>query len=30
VLDSSGFEQAKSIMGRKRDSELEKFCSLIR
>ncbi len=26
--DSSGFDQAKSIMGRKRDSELEKFCSL--
>jgi hypothetical protein len=28
VPDSSGFDQAKSIMGRKRDSELEKFCSL--
>jgi hypothetical protein len=28
VPDSSGFDQANSIMGRKRDSELEKFCSL--
>ena len=28
LWNSIGFDQSKSIMGRKRDSELEKFCSL--
>jgi hypothetical protein len=28
VLDSSGFDQAKAIIGRKRDNEPEKFCNL--
>jgi hypothetical protein len=28
LLDSTGFDQAKAIIGRKRDSEPEKFCSL--
>ena len=27
--DSTGFDQVKAIIGRKRDSEPEKFCSLI-
>ena len=30
MLDSTGFDQAKAIIGRKRDSEPEKFCSLIK
>ena len=29
LRDSTGFDQAKAIIGRKRDSEQEKFCSLI-
>ena len=29
LRDSTGFDQAKAIIGRKRDSEPEKYCSLI-
>ena len=29
LRDSTGFDQAKAIICRKRDSEPEKFCSLI-
>ena len=30
LRDSTGFDQAKAIIGRKRDSEPEKICSLIK
>ena len=30
LRDSTGFDQAKAIIGRKRDSEPEEFCSLIK